>query len=517
MLLFFDPRPTIPSYRTDLSWAIPPIPTIDAPIFRTARRESSGFESYNQGMPTRLSLLGYKVQDTPAVRRNILIASWLLLALLALIEWRIRFDVSLGILYTVPVAVAALVLNRWQVLLMAVVCAVVRGQFTPHLSQLESFARFLMATLAYAATGLLVFEASNNRRRLVEHFARLELEQRLRRRAEEQLRILVESSPAAILTLEADAVVAAANRAAHEMFDVPPGSMIGKSMEPHFPIFVPALALPSDRPVRSSVSGWGRRRDGATFPVQAWFSTYGAGSEHALAAILVDMSEEVRERERENFRQLVDHHRLLAGAVSHEIRNLCSAISVVGANLARSHELQDNADFDALQSLIAGLTRIASIELRRDPASICSTSLRSAIDQLLVVVEPDWADIEGHITVQLPDDVTEVWADPHGMLQIFLNLAQNSCRAVASCLIRELRISATRERDNVIVHFQDTGRGVQDPSILFHPFREEADGTGLGLYVSRAVARSFDGDLIYVPTSQGCQFDVIFLGGAGLP
>lgn len=461
-------------------------------------------------MPTRLSFLGFKVQDTPAARRNILIVSWLLLALLALLEWQVRFDVSLGILYTVPVAIAALVLNRWQVLMMAVLCAVVRGQFTPYLSNLESVARFLMATIAYAAAGLLVFEVSNNRRRLVEHFARLELEQRLRRRAEEQLRILVESSPAAILTLNADATVAAANRAAHEMFGFAPSTMIGAPVEPHFPIFVQALALSPERPVRTSVSAWGRRSGGATFPVQAWFSTYGAGAEHALAAIVVDMSEEVRDRERENFRQLVDHHRLLAGAVSHEIRNFCSAISVVCANLKRSRSLDDSADFDALERLIAGLSSIASIELRRDPATLCTANLRNLIDQLKVVVEPDWTDIGGRIEVDLPEEVAEVRADPLGILQIFLNLAQNSCRAVAQSPVRALRISASRTGEQTIVHFEDTGRGVQDESILFHPFREESDGTGLGLYVSRALARSFDGDLVYVPTESGCRFDVVF-------
>ena len=466
-------------------------------------------------MPTRLSLLGIKIQESPATGRKILGISWGLLALLMLVEWWVQFDVSLGILYTVPVAISALVLNRWQVLLMAVFCAVARGQFTPHLSNLESFARFLMATIAYAAAGFLVFEVSNNRRRLVEHFARLNLEQRLRRKAEEQLRILVESSPAAILTLEADATVAAANRAAHEMFGFSPGTMLGISVEPHFPIFVQALAISPQRPVRSSVSGWGRRQGGVMFPVQAWFSTYGAGAEHALAAILVDMSEEVRDRERENFRQLVDHHRLLAGAVSHEIRNLCSAISVVCANLMKSCELSANADFEALQKLIAGLTRIASIELRRDStSSLISTDLRTVIDQLLVVIEPDWTDIDGRIEVQLSDDIGPVWAEPHGVLQIFLNLSQNSCRAVAQSEERKLRISATCLGDYTIVHFEDTGRGVQDESILFHPFREEADGTGLGLYVSRALARSFDGDLTYVPTASGCRFDVTLQSGA---
>ncbi|MGC3972348.1 MAG: ATP-binding protein [Pirellulales bacterium] len=460
-------------------------------------------------MPTRLSFLGLKVQDSPAARRNILLFSLAVLAVLVLVEYFLKADVSLGILYTVPVAIAAMVLKRRHVLLIAVACAIVRGQFTNDLTKKESVFRFLMATIAYAGAGLLVVEVSDNRRRLVEHFARLDWEQRLRRKAEEQLRILVESSPAAILTVEADSTVAAANRAAHEMFGFAPGTLVGASVEPLFPLFAQALAVSSQRTVRTSATGWGRRFDGQTFPVQTWFSTYGAGAEHALAAIVVDMSEEVRERERENFRQLVDHHRLLAGAVSHEIRNLCSAASVVCTNLAQSSDLAGHPDFEALRSLVAGLTRIASIELRRSPASLPAVKLASVVDQLLVVTEPDWLDVEGRILVELPAGLPDVVADPHGLLQIFLNLSQNSCRAVAEANVRELRITAASEEGNVRVKFDDTGPGVDDPAILFQPFRDEADGTGLGLYVSRALARSFGGDLIYVPVRAGCRFELL--------
>lgn len=466
-------------------------------------------------MPTRLSVFGLRIQESAAVRRKILAGSAVILCFLVALEWAFRLDVSLGVLYAVPVAVASMVLSRGQVVLLALTCAFIRGQFTLHLSPLESALRFLMASIAYASAGLLVVEMSSNRRRLVEHYARLDLEQRLRRKAEEQLRILVESSPAAILTIDSDAKVAAANRAAHDMFGFEPGSMNGISISPHFPVLQHALAYsPGGRSVRSSASGWARRHDGSTFPVQSWFSTYGTGPEHALAAILVDMSEEVRERERENFRQLVDHHRLLAGAVSHEIRNLCSAISVVSDNLGRSSDLADNADFDALLRLVQGLNRIASIELRRQPAALSPVDLQSVLDQLRVVVDPDWAEIDGTIHLDLPDLPLSVLAEPHGLLQIFLNLVQNSCRALASAEKRELWIRASASGEQLTIQFEDTGPGVTDPAILFQPFRPEADGSGLGLYVSRALARSFGGELVHQPTPSGCRFDVILHSGA---
>jgi signal transduction histidine kinase len=41
---------------------------------------------------------------------------------------------------------------------------------------------------------------------------------------------------------------------------------------------------------------------------------------------------------------------------------------------------------------------------------------------------------------------------------------------------------------------------------LFEPFQQGATSTGLGLYLSRALLRSFGGDLRYDPTVPACSF-----------
>ena len=56
--------------------------------------------------------------------------------------------------------------------------------------------------------------------------------------------------------------------------------------------------------------------------------------------------------------------------------------------------------------------------------------------------------------------------------------------------------------------FEDTGPGVDDPSMLFKPFRDNSDGSGIGLYVSRALVRGFGGELSHVPIASGCRFDI---------
>ncbi len=452
--------------------------------------------------------------------RYVLPVAILLTGALTLLEWYHQFDFSLGVLYAIPVLIASAALNRWQIVVFALLAALARTPFTPAASHLEAFLKFLMASIAYTGVGLLVVEMSNNRRRVLEHFARLKLEQDRRRRAEEQLRTLADSSPAAIVTLNAESQVLAANRAAHEMLGMAPGELIGRRVDHHLPMFANALTVASanDRPIRTSVTGWARRYDEHIFPIQAWFSVYGQGQARCLAAIVVDMSEEVRDRERENFQHLLDYNRLLAGAVSHEIRNLCSAISVVCSNLSVRTDLPGNADFDALVRLVEGLMQLASFELRNTSSAIERRSdLKAVLDQLRVVIEPDWDEIDGLVLWEMPETLPAVAADAHALLQVFLNLCQNSLRAVTPMPERQLRVSVTVDGDDVMVVFKDSGPGVADPSMLFHlhPVRAHREGSGLGLYISRELARSVDGELEYVPSAGGAEFRVVVPALAG--
>ena len=56
----------------------------------------------------------------------------------------------------------------------------------------------------------------------------------------------------------------------------------------------------------------------------------------------------MREREESSLQQLMAGSRILVGAVSHEVRNVCGAIGVIHENLARSGSLSGNKDFEAL-------------------------------------------------------------------------------------------------------------------------------------------------------------------------
>ena len=110
---------------------------------------------------------------------------------------------------------------------------------------------------------------------------------------------------------------------------------------------------------------------------------------------------------------------------------------------------------------------------------------------------------------RIAESLPLVWADSYGLLQVFLNLARNSQRAIESGPRKELSIAASAEEDSVVIRFEDSGTGVPSPQQLFRPLQPGADGAGLGLYVSRAIVRSFRGELRYEARPAGCCFAVV--------
>jgi two-component system, LuxR family, sensor kinase FixL len=436
-------------------------------------------------------------------------------ALLVSLEWYFDFDFSLGILYIFPVMIAATVLKRWQVVLAAIFCAYTRGLFTLDETRLEHTLRFVMATIAYTGCGLLIYQITDSRRIVLIHYSRLRYEQQMRRRAQEQLRLLAESSPAGILTVGGDGKILAANRAAENILETSE-PLVGQAVGSYVHLFEDALQLPPGiGEISTSATAWARRTNGTMVPTTTWFSIYGEGAHRRLAAILVDTSNEVREREYAQFEQIASHDRILASAVSHEIRNLCSAIFVVASNLGRNSAVSTDPDFVALKNLATGLRDLASVDLRkRSRTPLTRVSLRELADEFRVIVGQDWEAIGGEFAWDIPSEIPPILATRQGLMQTLLNLSQNSLRAVEHSGEKRLTIDTSLSGTQVVLRVQDTGPGLKTQENLFQPFRKEADGSGLGLYVSRALIESFGGELHHEPTPSGCCF-VVTLRTAG--
>ena len=449
-----------------------------------------------------------------AGKAKIIAAAAALLILTSLLDWLLGKNVSLAALYILPVITAAIVLRPAGIVAVAFLCSYLRWQFEASASPAEMILRFIFAVLAYVLSGLVMTVLIRNHNQTVEHLRIIQAEQALRLEAEEQLRLLAASSPAAIVTTDHQGVVLAANSAAESLLGMPEGQTLrGRKIASFLPVLGDALGvnLGSER-LRTAVQCQGTRANGEIFQAHIWFSSYATQDGPRLAAIVVDASEEMREREEYGLEELLWGSRIAVAAAAHEVRNFSVPMTALCGDLIRQRpELANDAGVAGLRELLNGLETIGSRELRNPgdtQSELRAVSLQERLAVLRIVIEPVWRDIDGMVEWQLPSDLPDVIADPVGLLQAFLNLAQNSFRSVQEGSRRELHISAHVQSKTLTIRFHDTGPGVAHPEQLFEPFHAGASGNGMGLYVSRFILRSFGGELRYEPVASGACFAV---------
>jgi two-component system sensor kinase FixL len=441
---------------------------------------------------------------------SVVIAAGALIAAIALIDRRV--NLSFGLFYVFPIILLGTVLPRWQVALVASLCTWLTDLFNPFpFVAAVSIPQDVLVFAALAGTGIVAHELTRSRRREIDHLQAVEREMAGRRGAEEQLTFLINTSPAAILTMSADGEILLANAAAHRLFGVPGGQLSGRKIDRYIPALGRVRAGgEAAQTFQTDMQCRGEREHGEVFPANVFFSTYDTTWGPRLAAMVVDTSADLLEREESNLEQLLAGSRVLVAAVSHEVRNLCSAMAIIHENLARSGSLRGDKDFEALGTLVDALTRIAAVELKpsAERSRVTGIDLVEVLGDLRMVLDPycEEAGISVHWQSNIPHTLPAVWADRRHLLQALLNLAKNSQRALEGCDVKNIVISVSVQADAVSIRVTDSGPGPAAVTSLFQPFQKGADATGIGLYLSRALLRSFRGDLRYDPSVPGCSF-----------
>ncbi|MEP7352236.1 MAG: HAMP domain-containing sensor histidine kinase [Acidobacteriota bacterium] len=443
-------------------------------------------------------------------KARILIGTLALVVLTTVADWATGDNMSLAALYILPMMLGAVVLRPWETAGFALLCSFLRSGFDIPGTPADLALRFVFAALAYFLSGSFVTALIRNHEQAAKHLALIQKEQGLRRDAEQQLRILAESSPAAIVTVDGEGVVLAANAAANKLFAAQSGVMLGHSIGDYVPSLADALRFSKDsKGMRTAAQCRGYRDNGEIFLAHMWFSSYNVPEGKRLAAIIVDSSEEMRDREELGLRHLLTGNRIATAVIAHEVRNIGEAMAMLCDDLRGRHGLTADEGLRGLEHLVGALEGIASLELNsKTHEAIEAVPLKEVLANLRIVIEPEWREMEASIYWQIPDKLPLVWAEPHGLLQTFLNLAQNSHRAVQDSANRRLTVRVSPELHKVILYFQDSGPGVREPERLFQPFQDGASGSGLGLYISRFIIRSYGGELRYEPRPEGTCFTI---------
>src|SRR5579871_4809717 len=210
-------------------------------------------------------------------RTRVLLLSGSIILVTAVVDWWTKPYVSLGFLYLFPIMLLAGFIPRWAVALLGAACAVLSDVFSSLPPAGESV-RLTFETLALAGCGLFVAELVRNRKLTLE--------------AQERLRILVETSPAAIVTVDDHGFIELANRAATDLIAPRDGHLVGHPVAAFLPELHHALRREEGPQFRASMQCRGHRDDGQSFMADVWFSTYKEGSSPKLAAIIGEVTEE---------------------------------------------------------------------------------------------------------------------------------------------------------------------------------------------------------------------------------
>ena len=213
----------------------------------------------------------------PRNRTAVLFASTGIVATIAVVDWWTKPYVSLGFLYLFPIMLAAGFLPRWAIVFMGIACALLSERFS-NLDPADAPIRTSFEALALVGSGLFSSEVLRNRR--------------LRLSSQERIRVLVETSPAAIVTVDEHGFIELANQAAGELMVPRDGHLIGQPIAAFLPELHHALRWEEGPQFRTSMQCRGHRGNGESFLADVWFSSYKEGPSPKLAAIIADVTEE---------------------------------------------------------------------------------------------------------------------------------------------------------------------------------------------------------------------------------
>jgi len=186
----------------------------------------------------------------------------------------------------------------------------------------------------------------------------------------------------------------------------------------------------------------------------------------------------------------------LVSSLAHEIRNPLNALSINLNLLAR--EIGEGPGVGKLAAALKEIRRLDELLTafmsfaRPREAKPRELDLGRLLQDLATFIAPVAAD--KNVELDFPE-MTDVVVRTDGDLlkQTLLNVLLNSFEVGAG----RVAVTAEVEDGRVIIKVRDDGPGFAEPSRAFEPFYStKAEGTGLGLATSRALAASLGGDLV---------------------
>jgi signal transduction histidine kinase len=224
-------------------------------------------------------------------------------------------------------------------------------------------------------------------------------------------------------------------------------------------------------------------------------------------------AQEQRNRE-EQLRLVGEAVNVIAHEVTNSLNGLRVGVDLMVPERGLADERKKALTLHALRSELQRLTDfttellIFSKGIHPRPARL---EIGEFVDKVIEVTRERATEQGVALTIERPDKPCAVRADPHLLHVVLVNLVGNALDAVAMSNDRNPRISVelSEERGAAQIRVSDNGPGVSASMrhALFQPFVSgKANGTGIGLALSRKIARAHGGDLVLERNGPGATF-----------
>lgn len=390
----------------------------------------------------------------------------------------------------------------------------VQGGPDDHVLQLQLFLLALSLPLLFMAVG--VQERRQAYRLLLE-----EMDQR--RQTEERFRLVVESTPSAMLMVDAGGKIELANHQTGKLFGYREEQLIGQPMTLLLPARFHALqqkkledffSAPSLRRLGFESSLTGLKKQGVEFPMEISLTPIESGGGLMALVAVIDNTE--KQQAEEARRELVHASRLavlseLTASIAHEINQPLGAI-LSNAEAAELLLEDPSPSLDEVRRILSDIRkddlragevirRLRAL-LRQGEVERQPIGLRSVISDVVAILRGEAERRGVEVAIDTPESdpmVVDavVLADRVHLQQVMLNLMVNAMEAMAEQEgPKRLRIASSRKDNQLVVSVQDNGPGVPESvrnKLFDRFFSTKREGMGMGLAISRSLIEEHGG------------------------
>lgn len=313
---------------------------------------------------------------------------------------------------------------------------------------------------------------------------------------------VISSMPAGLITIDTQRKIVSANENAQQLFDRSEAEMQGKTLkqltEPEECPIAPLLRAGRefvDQPMDCLVRG------GVKIPLKV-SASHLRDRDGQLRGMVLTLRDQREIRAMEEALERSRRHAALgrmAAGIAHEIRNPLGTLKGFAQYFARAETTDPKAreysqlmvdEVDRLNRTVSALLQFAR---PREP-ELAASDLNQLLRKAAAFVQADAEHQQVELVLDLPERPVRARVDPDLLLQMLLNLLQNSLAAVSAGGSVELGLEARQEE--IEIRVRDTGKGMtaQERGQMFDPFfTTRKEGTGLGLAVVQQVVEQHNG------------------------